>query len=336
MEKTEYFITYWRVEYPACRQVSAQNVVQVQEQQAKACFKPEDCPDNRFITSFANFSNIEKQLRKCPQGLAEDCPDYTECKGKRPYTCIGSDFYCPESSHVADCRCSVGELTPKVKEIFVGKLPNIVGKYPDLTFNCTGNPSNFTSIVGGKLPGFTLHSKAEIDLSSIDAKIGHGELIRKYNKLKTGHPKPEHVQFIEDCQDIAATIVEVVGDEPNASIIKNLRQISSHSPLPTDGKSNDEWVVLPEFSKQIGKPQKYIKIYFMQDRSPDRITVGQNEYGKCAMGYMGDCIWGQVREGMTVGITKPSYFIWKVSIPDVISALKEEKKKNIRRKKEIS
>jgi len=103
------------------------------------------------------------------------------------------------------------------------------------------------------------------------------------------------------------------------------KEVQDFPPLPTNEKSNGDWMDLPEFAKLIGKNIDNIRSYFSPSKKPIKVTVGQTNFGRCGQGGMEGIIWGQVPPDMKLDKKKTGYFILKTSIPNDFQAPTKEK-----------
>jgi len=207
------------------------------------------------------------------------------------------------------CRCAVGKLSDSEKTLF----------------------ETLTEI----------SSKVDFELQSEEDLIGrnnHDELLKVFEQhLKTDPTRFRYLVYMAGYRKLAKKIrkgVDVVRSRMDSTVGSPLsleedqlrEDAQKYPPLPTDGKSNDEWMVLPEFAQLAGKPVKDIRTFFAGSKKPVAVQAKQCRYIKCTAGYMKDSIWGQVPKEMKSNSEKSGYFILRKSIPSQFLCPKQKKK----------
>ena len=159
--KKEYFITYFRTQYPICRDPDGDEI-----QRSKPCFVRGKCLGD-----------------SCEYIL--QCGEHDECN----FHCIADP--CPESSLVADSRWRVGELDEEEKEFFLKK----------------------TAILDR--PGFELQAKEELNLSTIEAKYSHQELIEN-------HLFASYYPIVRRCRNVVKMIWKTRDTQPDSQQLSDV------------------------------------------------------------------------------------------------------------------
>lgn len=235
--KKEYFVTCFFNKYPDCRFPDGREI-----QRTKPCFKCADNPGpfNEFIYSGTIYRGDDCSQKDC---TCENCyiekyggynDDYEEdyndndddnddissddgdddllnyedwcnydgngrCENFRklmpcvhvcPGTCITTP--CPESWLLAYYRCSVGELDEDEKAFFEVKT--------EIHSECENVPAVY------EYPKFQLRSREELDLTGLESRFEHKELMDRFNEVSSPCNVPAEIDDMMRWQGLADNI----------------------------------------------------------------------------------------------------------------------------------